>query len=261
MTTRERAALAKREAAIERLCERLGLTRSLPTLECALTHPSFANERRRGQRQDNQRLEFLGDAVLGLCVSEFLMDRFQEVDEGQLTVMRAALVNTEALAEFAREVDLAQALLLGRGADVAGERYRTNVLADAVEAIVGAVYLDEGLERVRQLTLIVVQRRLDSLVASGGIERDAKSRLQERLQARGLPPPRYRVVDTQGPAHSRTFVVEVAITETEGQWTVLGAADGRNKKSAEGRAARVALERLSRDDSPRNDRSPSRSEG
>lgn len=230
---------------MDRLCERLGLARSLPLLERALTHPSFANERHAGGREeDNQRLEFLGDAALGLCVSELLMARFREVDEGQLTVMRAALVNTEALAEFAREVDLAGALLLGHGADVAGERHRTNVLADAVEAIVGAVYLAGGLDGAREISRTVVTRRLEALVVRGGMERDAKSRLQEWVQAQSLPPPRYRVVDTQGPAHARTFVVEVAINEAEGQWRVLGAADGRSKKSAERRAARLALQRL-----------------
>ncbi|MBW2524057.1 MAG: ribonuclease III [Deltaproteobacteria bacterium] len=247
MTTRERAALAQREAAIGRLCERLGVPRDLPRLNQALTHPSFSNERRRGFGEDYQRLEFLGDAALGLCVSELLMAEFEDVDEGELTVMRASLVNTEALAEFAREVDLAEALLLGRGADVAGERHRTNVLADGVEAIVGAVYLAEGLERARELTHIVVARRLEGLIASGGVERDAKSRLQEWAQARGLPPPRYRVVDTQGPAHSKTFVVEVAIHESDDRWKVLGAADGRTKKNAERRAARLALSRVEQD--------------
>ena len=132
----------------------------------ALTHPSFANEQ--PEAGDNQRLEFLGDAVLGLCVSELLMDAFEDVDEGSLTVMRASLVNARALAEAARHWQFADALRLGRGADAAGERHRDNVLADAVEAVLGAVYLDRGLDVARALAERIVSQRLEALVQNGG---------------------------------------------------------------------------------------------
>src|SRR5450432_3016424 len=131
----------------DRLAELLGLPADAPHLEEALTHPSFANEQR--STRHNQRLEFLGDSVLGFCVSELLCARFPEADEGTLTRMRAQLVNAEALAAWARKEQLADVLRLGRGAGAAGLRDSTNVLADAVEALIAAVYLDLGLEAAR----------------------------------------------------------------------------------------------------------------
>ena len=182
--------------ALRQLIDELGISLDLPHLDEALTHPSYANELGAGQR-DNQRLEFLGDAVLGVCVSELLMEAFEEVDEGQLTLMRASLVNTLALAQRAKQLGLAETLMVGRGADAAGERYRTNVLADALEALVGAVYLDAGLHGARLLTREVVGEQLATLVHDGGMVRDAKSRLQERLQAVGSAPPTYEVVSAE----------------------------------------------------------------
>lgn len=227
--------------AIRALAERLGIAQGedLPEhfLE-ALTHPSFANEQ--PEASDNQRLEFLGDAVLGLCVSELLMADFAEVDEGSLTVMRASLVNARALAEAAERLDFAHALRLGRGADAAGERHRQNVLADAVEAVLGAVYLDEGLDAARRLAERIVAHRLEPLVKNGGIERDPKSRLQELVQARGLETPSYEVADLSGPPHMRTFKVRVRVPcGDEGE--VVAEGQGRSKKLAEKAAARAAL--------------------
>jgi ribonuclease-3 len=210
----------------------------------ALTHPSFANEQ--PQAADNQRLEFLGDAVLGLCVSELLMDAFQEVDEGSLTVMRASLVNARALAEAAERLDFADALRLGRGADAAGERHRLNVLADAVEAVLGAVYLDRGLDVARRLAQRIVAHRLEPLVKNGGIERDPKSRLQELVQARGLDTPRYEVSAVAGPPHMRSFTVAVSVPN--GEADVVAEGEGRSKKLAEKAAARAALELLTDED-------------
>jgi ribonuclease-3 len=221
------------------LAERLGLTEPLEHLVEALTHPSFSNEQR-GRCADNQRLEFLGDAVLGLCVSELLMERFPSSDEGALSLMRSSLVNTDALAGWARSVSLGTALRLGRGADAAGERDQKNVLADAVEALVASVYLDRGLDAARALSLAIVREALERWQSESGtrLGRDPKSELQERLQARGSEAPRYAVVDTEGPPHDRTFVVAV---EASGQ--VLGAGRGRSKKLAEQDAARDALAR------------------
>lgn len=228
------------------MCARLGLAAASPRLEQALTHPSYSNEQRGHDVVDNQRLEFLGDAVLGLCASELLMEAFGDVDEGELTLMRAALVNTEALASSAHELGLADALALGRGADAAGERHRTNVLADAIEAIIGSVYLDAGLDAARDVSRRMLSERIAKLVEDGGIQRDAKSRLQELLQARGLPPPSYVVTSVDGPAHARVFEVHVEATlgTDEGAPTVRGEGTGGSKKSAEQAAALAALLRL-----------------
>lgn len=218
------------------LLEQLGLDGACPHLDEALTHPSYANEHR-DEGRDNQRLEFLGDAVLGLCVSELLMDRFREAHEGDLSLMRATLVNADALAQWARVADLAGALRLGRGADAAGERQQVNVLADAVEAIVGAVYIDLGLESARSLAAAIVGEPLERMASGPPPGRDPKSELQERVQARGGTSPKYRLIEAIGPDHSREFVVAV---DVDGE--VLGAGRGRSKKSAEKDAARSALE-------------------
>ena len=197
----------------------------------ALTHPSFSNE---SGDADNQRLEFLGDSILGFCVSELLVARHGTADEGTLTRMRAALVNADALARFAREVDLGPALALGRGARGA-ERDRTNVLADAVEAVVAAVYDARGMDGARLLVASIVAGPLsEEQHAIAG--KDPKSALQERVQARGDPTPTYRVVSTEGPSHLPRFVVEVLVGET-----VLATGEGPSKRQAERAAAEKAL--------------------
>lgn len=235
---------SERERAISELCARLGVHDELPHLREALTHPSYTNEQRRSGVSDNQRLEFLGDAVLSLCVSEMLMAVFADVDEGQLTVMRAALVNAEALASGARTLGLGDALQLGRGADAAGERNRSNVLADAMEAVIGAVYLDLGLDQARVVSRTLLGERVAQLVADGGMERDPKSRLQELLQSRGLEAPTYHVVEVEGPPHARRFTVRV-VCRIDSAVDGLGAeGQGRSKKLAEQEAARAMLEAL-----------------
>lgn len=219
----------------DELARRLAITEDLPNLEQALTHPSYSNEKRRGPRVDYQRLEFLGDAVLGLCVSELLMASFPEAKEGQLSLLRSSLVNTEALAAWARSVGLGAALFMGRGADAAGERGQSSVLADAVEALVAAVYLDLGMAEARALTERIVAEALAA--QRSGPVRDSKSELQERVQKTGGPTPRYRVTRSEGPDHSRTFVVEV---EVDG--AVLAEGHGRSKKLAEQAAAHAAMQ-------------------
>jgi ribonuclease-3 len=207
---------------------------SIPRLDEALTHPSFANETR---SKDNQRLEFLGDAVLGLCISEQLALAHPDANEGELTRMRSALVNAEALAHWARQARLGECLAMGRGASSAAERDQTNVLADAVEALVAAVYDGGGLGAARALVVEItreVQSALDNLAA-----RDPKSLLQERVQAQGHPAPRYRVTHATGPAHDPTFEVEVVVDEA-----VLGCGTGKSKKLAERDAAARALRTL-----------------
>jgi ribonuclease III len=231
------AIVAPVPATLLELAHCLGLQGPSVHLEQALTHPSYANEHK-GETQDNQRLEFLGDAVLGLVVSEFLMEQFPDAREGELSLMRSALVNADALAAWARDVQLGEVLRLGRGADAAGERSQKNVLADAVEAIAGAVYIDLGVEPARQVARVIVGEQIKKLASGPGVGRDPKSELQERVQARGSASPKYRVVETIGPDHNREFVVAV---DVDGQ--VAGEGRGRSKKQAEQEAARNAMER------------------
>ncbi|AKU97640.1 Ribonuclease III [Labilithrix luteola] len=204
----------------------------IPRFDEALTHPSFANE---SSAPDNQRLEFLGDAVLGLCVSELLAKTRPEADEGTLTRMRSALVNAEALAQWARAVDIGEALALGKGARAGSEREQTNVLADAVEAIVASVYVAHGLDGARKLVEQVVGEPMQQVERLGS--RDPKSLLQEQVQAEGLPAPTYRVRGMRGPQHDPMFEVEVLVGTD-----VVGLGEGRSKRVAERAAALAALE-------------------
>jgi len=209
----------------------VGTDAAIARLDEALTHPSFSNEL---GGPNNQRLEFLGDAVLGLCVSELLAARFPEADEGSLTRMRSALVNATALARFAKKIDLGSSLALGKGARTSGEREGLNVLADAVEALVAAVYDGLGIDAARKLAAAVVEDPLAELGATPSL--DPKSALQERVQARGEPTPTYRVVRSEGPAHDPTFLVEVCVGDR-----VLAQGEGASKKAAERAAASAAL--------------------
>jgi len=207
---------------------------SIPRLDEALTHPSFANET---GAPDNQRLEFLGDSVLGLCVSELLVAEHADADEGRLTRMRSAMVNSEALAAWARRVGLGAAIAFGRGAKLGTEREQTNVLADAAEALVAAVYETRGLDGARAVVRDVVCEllaRADQLGAT-----DPKSALQERVQARGQPAPTYRVVEVRGQPHDLVFEVEVLV---EGEPLARG--EGKSKRMAERDAAARALAQL-----------------
>jgi ribonuclease-3 len=199
----------------------------IPRFEQALTHKSYANE---ANTADNQRLEFLGDAVLGLCVSELLVSAQADADEGKLSRMRSALVNGEALARWARAVGLGPAIALGRGARARTERDETNVLADAVEALVAAVYEAKGIEGARALVATIVADAMGNPQALD--ERDPKGMLQELSQARGLGTPAYRVVETRGGPPEQVFIVEVVLGEQ-----VLGRGEGRSKRHAEKVAA------------------------
>jgi ribonuclease III len=204
---------------------------AIPRFSEALTHPSYANE---SSEPDNQRLEFLGDAVLGLCVSELLARTRPDADEGTLTRMRSALVNAEALARWAKDERIGEAIALGKGARAGSEREQTNVLADAVEALVAAVYEAHGLEGARKLVEHVVKQPMQEVERLG--TRDPKSLLQEQVQANGLPAPTYRVRAMRGPQHDPTFEVEVLVGED-----VVGVGEGRSKRVAERAAALDAL--------------------
>jgi len=197
----------------------------------ALTHPSFANETR--QCSDNQRLEFLGDAVLGLCISELLFTQRPDADEGSLTQARAQLVNTEWLAQWGRSIGLERVVRMGRGALSSGAPVSSNVLADAVEACVAATYLFAGLDAARRVCLRIVEPALARALAES--QQDPKSELQQVVQALGVGLPQYEVLATTGPAHERCFEVRVGAA---GQWLAKGS--GRSKRAAE-RAAAASL--------------------
>lgn len=207
-------------------------------LEHALTHRSRAAEDASGGVADNESLEFLGDAVLGLVVADVLFHQFPHYDEGQKSKIKAAVVSTQSLARHATRLGLGAHLILGRGEEKTGGRQKPALLADAYEAIIAAVYLDGGLEAAEAF----LRRELKEDIDEGSAPtytRDCKSALQERLQALGRPLPEYRLVGEEGPDHRKTFNVEVTVAGE-----VLGTASGRAKKEAEQEAARLALERL-----------------
>jgi len=218
-----------------RVAELFGLPADAPLLEVALTHPSYANEVR--STRHYQRLEFLGDAVLGLCATELLFERFPEADEGSLTRMRARLVNADALSAWARDQGIGKALRLGRGADAGGLRDSTSVLSDLVEALVAVAYLEGGLDGARVACRNVLEPALAALEADSG--RDPKSELQERVQRNGGATPTYEVLETGGSPHDPWFVVAVHVDGRR-----LGEGRGRSKRQAERAAAIAALEAL-----------------
>jgi len=219
----------------------LGLGMKDPSLlQQALVHRSYLNEVRDRGLHDNERLEFLGDAVLNLAVAEHLYHLFPESTEGELSQMRAHVVRWDTLAAVAERIGLGRYLLLGKGEDLSGGRKRPSNLAGALEAVIGAVYLDGGLEAARQLVLRLLEPELERL-ATGQPVVDSKSELQRVVQARWHQIPRYRVVEAEGPDHAKTFTVEVVLGEQ-----VLGRGQGRSKKQAELEAARQALQTLSR---------------
>lgn len=204
-------------------------------LEHALTHKSRAAEDASGGVTDNESLEFLGDAVLGLVVADALFHQFPAYTEGQKSKVKAAVVSTQSLARHAEAIRLGEHLILGRGEEKTGGRFKQALLADAYEALIAAVYLDGGLEAAATF----LRRELKDAIDAGSaqtIVRDYKSTLQERLQALGRPLPEYRVSGEAGPDHRKVFHVEVVV-----EGVVLGAASGRAKKEAEQEAARMAL--------------------
>ena len=203
----------------------------------SLTHKSYVNEHPNEARSDNERLEFLGDAVVDLAVSHRLMERHPRASEGELSKMRALIVHEEGLARVARAVGLGELLHLGRGEELTGGRDKSSVLADALEAVIGAVYLSEGLPSALALVDRHFEAAIDG-VLQGRQGDDYKTRLQEWVQERLKISPRYRVVSEEGPDHQKVFEIEVRVGE------VVAAARGRNKKEAEQAAARKALETL-----------------
>lgn len=221
-------------------------------LQQAVTHSSFARESldvATGQAaEDNEQLEFLGDAVLQLVASQELFQRFPAYQEGELSKLRAHLVNANHLVHCAQELRLGSYLRLGRGEEKTGGRRKTALLADAVEAILAALYLDGGLFAARAFIFAhILEPELDRLSDAGGevlLVADHKSRLQELLLASGRPEPRYEMVSEVGPAHRKSFTMQVIVSNTcnETEFATVGSAN--SKKAASQLAAQKALERL-----------------
>jgi ribonuclease-3 len=207
-------------------------------LQRALTHRSYLNENTDYPLEDNERLEFLGDAVLDFVVGEYLFHRFDDKDEGLLTSLRAALVCTRSLARFAADINLGDYLLLGHGEDEGGGRNRPAVLCGAFEALVGALYLDQGLGAVNELILPIFEPALDHIVRNN-LDKDAKSILQELSQAHLGYTPRYHTINTRGPDHDKLFTVGVTINGV-----TYGKGEGRSKQAAAQSAADAALKQL-----------------
>jgi ribonuclease-3 len=225
---------------------------SLPDLEClldyrfknpqlllrALTHRSFVNEQE-GQAQHNESLEFLGDSVLGFLISSRIFQRFPNFTEGELSKIKSYLVSAVNLVHLAEKIRLGDFLRLSRGEDKTGGRRKKAILADAYEAIIGAIYMDGGVEVASEFVDKQVGEFLETLDAQELTYGDFKSALQENLHNLGYPEPVYRVVDEIGPDHKKVFVVEVVVPNR-----IAAQATGRTKKEAQQAAARRALESL-----------------
>jgi len=232
-------------ADLAELQQSLGVSFSdLSLLEQALVHSSYINENPGFTLTSNERLEFMGDAVLGLVVAEKLYWDFPRFSEGEMTRLRAALVRRETLARMARAIRLGDYLYLGKGEEASGGRRKPSNLAGALEAVIAAIFLDRGLIATKEFILRLFDEELERVV-SRGAEVDYKSQLQELTQARQQPVPVYQLVEAVGPAHDRRFTVEVKVGDT-----VLGRGSGKSKKTAETEAARSALQRLSTNFTP-----------
>ena len=221
---------------MESLEKKLGYTfRDRSLLSEALNHSSYANEHRSAEVSSNERLEFLGDSVLGFVTAEFLFKTYGKLPEGDLTRIRAALVCEQSLYEVAKFLGLGQYLKLGKGEEAGGGRQRQSILADATEAVFAAVYLDGGMERVREL----ICRVLLSRATAAEERRDYKTTLQEIVQRRSGQVLTYHMVDESGPDHNKTFLFQARLNGAP-----VGQGRGHSKKEAEQAAARDALEKL-----------------
>lgn len=203
----------------------------------AFTHSSYVNEHRKKPYEDNERLEFLGDAVLEVTVSHFLYNKYPLMSEGELTKLRAAIVCEPSLFSFANELSFGELVQLGKGEEITGGRTRPALLADVFEAFIGALFLDKGIETVVQFLEKIVYPKVNAGAFSHVM--DFKSQLQELVQRDGAGIIEYKVLHEKGPAHNREFVSTVSLNGTE-----LGSGMGRSKKEAEQRAAQIALEQL-----------------
>jgi ribonuclease-3 len=227
-------------ADLERLEGAIGYAfRDRNLLVRALTHSSHAYEKTQQPLSDNEQLEFLGDSVLGFLISEYLLERHPEYREGRLSILKNYLVSASHLYEVAQGLRLGEYLLLGRGEEMSGGRVKKGLLADAIEALIAALYLDGGIETARQFVRRSVAGPAPDEDTADATFTNFKGALQEVARTLNLPAPRYSVVSEQGPAHARTFTVEVRLGSA---WTAH--AEGESKKTAGQRAAQEILKRL-----------------
>ncbi len=223
--------------ALERLQETLGYSfKEIKLLIKAVTHKSYVNEAGESLKH-NERFEFLGDSVLDLVVSDYLIRKYSDYREGALSKIRAAVVNETCLADLARQLDLGTFLLLGRGEEMSGGRNKASLLANAYEAVAGAIYCDSNLETAASVLLPQIKNEIDKY-ASTRVSRDYKSDLQEYTQNKFFCIPMYRVVRETGPDHEKQFEVTVSAKDA-----TMGKGMGRSKKEAEQAAAKMALEK------------------
>ncbi len=204
-------------------------------IELAFTHSSYSNEMKLGKLMNNERLEFLGDAVLELITSEFLFRKYPLKHEGELTKIRASIVCEHTLSKFAREINLGKFLLLGKGEDSTGGRDRSSLLANTVEAIIGAIYLDAGYKKARKF----IRKKLLVNIEDRSLFVDNKTYLQEILQKKSNKAIVYELVEESGPDHLKHFVMEVRHGDK-----IIGRGEGKSKKSAEQAAANDAINNL-----------------
>ncbi len=215
--------------------KKIGYTfKSKELLHEALSHSSYANECRQHGRHSNERLEFLGDSVLSIVVSEHLFNHFKHLPEGELTKIRASLVCEKALFEFSKKIDLGQHILLGRGEENSGGRERPSIVSDAFEAVIAAIFLDGGMSAAEKYVLSFIPKNLDS--NSSKALQDYKTMLQEIIQKNPEERVEYVLADQIGPDHDRRFVVNVCLNSN-----VIGTGEGHSKKQAEQAAAKEAL--------------------
>lgn len=204
--------------------------------EAAFIHRSFLNENPNRDITSNERLEFLGDAILSFLVSDYLYKKFPDYNEGQLTNFRSALVRTEALANLAKKLDLGQELKLSRGEEETGGRTNPSLLANATEALIGSLYLDQGLEAVQKFLEDNLLPALNQIIKTHAYK-DAKSMLQEIIQEKSQASPIYKILKTEGPDHAKSFQVGAFLGKK-----LLGVGKGKSKQKAEQEAAKTALE-------------------
>jgi len=217
----------------------LGISFNDPSLlEQALVHSSYVNENPGAAPASNERLEFLGDAILDMLFAEKLYQDFPNSSEGEMTKLRSVLVRRDTLASMARAIRLGDYIYLGKGEETSGGRHKPANLASALEALIAAIYLDQGSATTRDFILRLFNTKLQK-IASQGVEVDYKSQLQELFQARQQETPTYHITEAIGPDHDRRFTAEVTVEDT-----VLGRGCGKSKKLAEAEAARSALEQL-----------------
>lgn len=207
-------------------------------LNLAFTHTSYANERG-GEVDNNERLEFLGDSILGMVTAEYLFDTLTAMHEGDFSRIKSAVVSEESLSEVALRLDFPSYMLIGKGEEINGGRHKKAILADAMEAVIAAIYLDQGFETAKGYVLSWIKVQIEKVLAGSNTNKDYKSMLQEYLQKKKNKVPEYMLDHSEGPQHQQTFYVKVFLGNR-----MFGPASGPNKKSAEQNAAKLALTEL-----------------